>query len=359
MKTLPAVAIALAVGLLPLMAEDKPQAAHKPDEAVAHVNNQTLTWGELDKAVAALKKQFTAYGRNVTDEQVPLLRYDVLQQMVTHELVLQEARGHEPANLDEQVKQQLDTAKTQLGGDEAFNKALADMDVTLADYAKRAKEDLIVRERIRQIAEAQTKVTPEDVKNFYDSNRDKMKLPERVRASHILIQASPDSTEEFKKNKRAQIESVQTLLKGGEKFADMARKFSEDKISARNGGELGVFTRGQMAPEFEAIAFSLKTNEVSDIFTTKFGYHLVLVTEHLPASDRTLDDAKADIEKYLRYTKGQEVTAEHIKKLRDAAKIEVLLPKPEAAAAPAPAVSALPAKPLPTVETKPVAAPTR
>src|SRR2546425_11806570 len=80
MKTLPAVAVALAVGLLPLIAEDKPQAAHKPDEAVAHVNNQTLTWGELAKAVAALKKQFTSYGRNVTDEQLPPLRYDVLQQ---------------------------------------------------------------------------------------------------------------------------------------------------------------------------------------------------------------------------------------------------------------------------------------
>ena len=187
MKTLPAVAIALAVGLLPLIAEDKPQAAHKPDEAVAHVNNRTLTWGELAKAVAALKKQFTSYGRNVTDEQLPLLRYDVLQQMVTHELVLQEARGHEPANLDEQVKQQLDTAKTQLGSEEAFTKALADMDVTLADYSKRVREDMIVRERIQQIAETQTKVTPEDIKDFYDSNRDKMKLPERVHASHILI----------------------------------------------------------------------------------------------------------------------------------------------------------------------------
>ena len=140
----------------------------------------------------------------------------------------------------------------------------------------------------------------------------------------------------------------------------MARKFSEDKISARNGGDLGVFSRGQMVPEFENVAFSLKTNEVSDIVTTKFGYHLMLVTEHSPASDRSLEDAKGDIEKYLRCTKGQEVTAEHIKKLRDAAKIEILLPKPEAAAAaPVPAVTAVPPKPLPTVETKPVAAPTR
>lgn len=356
--------VALAVTLLPMMAHaQKPEgttpAAHKPEDAAARVNGHALTWGELDKAVAALKKQFTAYGRTVTDEQVPLLRYDVLQQMVTHELVLQEAHGHEPADLEESLNKQIDNIKLQLGGDDAFKKALAEMDVTLPEYSKRVREDLIVRERIRQIADAQTKVTPEEVKAFYDKNLDKMKVPESVHASHILIQVPQDATDEVKKAKRTQIESVQSLLKGGEKFADVAKKFSEDKISAPNGGDLGYFNRGQMVPEFESVAFTLKTNTVSDVVTTKFGYHVLLVTEHTQAKDRSLEDAKVDIEKYLRYNQGQEVTADHIKKLRDAAKIEILLPKPETAAAPAPAVSAGPSKPLPTVETKPVAAPAR
>lgn len=356
MKILSAVGIAFVATLLPVMAQEK--SGHKPEDAAARVNGQSLTWGEMDKAVAALRKQFTAYGRTVTDEQEPLLRYDVLQQMITHELVLQEARGHEPADLDESVKKQIDTVKLQLGGEDAFKKALTDMAVTLPEYSKRVREDLIVRERIRQIAEAQTKVTPEDVKSFYDKNRDKMKSPESVHASHILIQVPQDATDEVKNAKRAQIESAQAALKKGEKFADVAKKFSEDKISAANGGDLGFFNRGQMVPEFESIAFSQKTNVVSDIVTTKFGYHILLVAEHTLAHDRSLDDAKADIEKYLRYNQGQEVTASHIKKLRDSAKIDVLLPKPEAAAAsPAPAVPTAPVKPLPTVETKPVAAP--
>src|SRR5438093_1410255 len=84
----------------------------------------------------------------------------------------------------------------------------------------RVRDDLIVRERVRQITEAQTKILPEDGRSFYDKNRDKFKLPERVRASHILIQVPKDATDEVKKQKRTQIESVQTLLKGGEKFAD-------------------------------------------------------------------------------------------------------------------------------------------
>lgn len=362
MKRFQVVAAILAISASALAAPEpaKPAAAApKPEDTVARVNGHALLRTDLDKAVVALKKQFTAYGRQISEEQMPLLRYDVLQQMVTHELALQDAHGHEPADLDSQVKTQIDLVKAQLGSDEAFTKALAEMEVTEADYSHRVREDLIVREHIRKITETEARISPDDVKAFYDNNRDKMKVPERVQASHILIQVPPNATEEYKKQKQTQIASVKTLLKEGDKFADLARKYSEDTVSAANGGDLGVFTRGQMVPEFELVAFSLKTNEVSDVVTTKFGYHLLLVTDHLPAGERSLDDAKADIEKYLRYLKGQEVVAEYMKKLRDSAKIDILVPKPEAAPAPAPAVSTVPAKPLPTVETKPVAAPTR
>jgi parvulin-like peptidyl-prolyl isomerase len=138
----------------------------------------------------------------------------------------------------------------------------------------------------------------------------------------------------------------------------VARKFSEDPISARAGGDLGYFGRGQMVPEFEMVAFSLKTNTVSDVITTKFGYHLLFVTDHQPAGDRSFDDVKADIEKYLRSLKDREIATAHIKKLRDTGKYEVLLPKPEAPK-PAPSASVVtpPVRVPPTVETKPVAAP--
>jgi peptidyl-prolyl cis-trans isomerase C len=354
MKHLFAIAI-LAVALT-ARAEDKPAVTHKPDEVVARVGDHAIKWQELDLAVAGMSKQFAAYGRAIPPEQTAQLRYDILQQMVTHELALQEARGHEPADLDELIKQQTAQAKEQIGGEEALKKALSEMGVSMEEYAQRTREDILVRERIRQIAEAQAKVTPEEVKSFFDNNRDKMKVPERVRVSHILIQVPKDATDEVKKQKRTQIESVQTLLKGGEKFADTARKFSEDKLSAINGGDLNYFARGRMVPEFEQVAFALKTNQVSDVVTTKFGYHLLLVTDHQPAGDRTFEDAKSDIEKYLRSTKEQEVAAAHIKKLHDTGKFEILIPKPEPVAVATPPVAA-PSKPLPTVETKPVAAP--
>lgn len=331
MKTLPAVVAAVALAVSPSRAEDKPVSAnaHKPDEVVAHVGERAIQWRELDLSLSVVTQQFAARGRRLSDEELARLRYDLLDRLVVHELALQEARGHEPADVDSQVKSQIEAVRAQAGSPEVFSNVLAGLHVTEKEYADRLREDLIVRERVRQVAEAGATVSAEEIRKFYDDNPDKMKAPERVRASHILIQVAPNATDEVKKQKRTVIESVLTLLKQGEKFADMAAKYSEDPISARNGGDLGYFARGQMAPEFETIAFSLKTNELSDVVTTSFGYHIVLVTDHQPAGQRAFDEVKPDIERYLRQTKEQQAAADYVQKLRDTGKYEILLPKPE------------------------------
>ncbi len=349
MKMLPAVLAALAWIVLPCRAENElPSAnAHKPDDAVARVGDRTIQWQELDRSLSVVTQQFSAGGRRLSGEELARLRYDLLDRLVIHELALQEARGHEPADLDNMVKRQIEAVRTQAGSAEIFSNVLAGLHVTEKEYAERLREDLIVRDRVRQVAEAGTTVSAEEVRKFYDDNPDKMKTPERVRASHILIQVPPTATDEIKKQKRTVIESVLTLLKQGEKFSDMAAKYSEDPISARNGGDLGYFARGQMAPEFETIAFSLKPNELSDVVTTPFGYHIVLVTDHQPAGQRTFEEVKGDIERYLRQTKEQQVATDYVQKLRDNGKYEIFLPKPGAAtnaAAPAPTVVTPPVK---------------
>ena len=97
-----------------------------------------------------------------------------------------------------------------------------------------------------------------------------------------------------------------------------------------------------MVPEFDAAAFSLKTNTVSDIITTQFGYHVLLVTDHKPARTIPFDEVKDDLTQFLKQRKGNDITREHVAELRKAAKIEVLLPTPPS---------------VPSVETPPVAPP--
>ncbi len=82
-----------------------------------------------------------------------------------------------------------------------------------------------------------------------------------------------------------------------------------------------------MVPEFDAAAFSLKTNEVSDIITTQFGYHVLVVTGHKPAQTIPFDQVKDDLAKFLKQRKGTEITRDQVASLRKAAKVEILVPE--------------------------------
>src|SRR5260370_23096101 len=139
--------------------------------------------------------------------------------------------------------------------------------------------------------ELKVNVTDADVKKFYDDNPAKFEQPEMVRASHILLgtkdqSSGTDLSDDQKKAKRKQIDDILKRARDGEDFAKLAKEYSEDPGSKDKGGEY-TFPRGQMVPEFEAAAFSLKTNQVSDVVTTQFGYHIIKLSEKLPPKKPT------------------------------------------------------------------------
>ena len=108
---------------------------------------------------------------------------------------------------------------------------------------------------------------------------------------------------------------------------------------------MDFFPRGSMVPEFDAAAFSLKTNTISDIITTQFGYHILLVTDRKPARLVPFDEVKDQLTEFLKQRKGNDVTRDHVAELRKVAKVEVLLPgAPSAPAIATPPVSAPAAK---------------
>jgi parvulin-like peptidyl-prolyl isomerase len=130
------------------------------------------------------------------------------------------------------------------------------------------KKLTLIGQLLEKEIELKAKVTEQDVKDYYDKHKDELSAVSQIRASHILVK-----TEKEAKN-------ILERLKKGEDFAAIAKKSSIDTGSARNGGDLGYFSPGQMVPEFEAAAEKLKTGEVSSVpIKTKFGYHIIKVTD--------------------------------------------------------------------------------
>ncbi|MGO9246639.1 MAG: peptidylprolyl isomerase [Verrucomicrobiia bacterium] len=318
------------------------------DEVVARVNGVTITRKEFDAEVQGYSDQMARQGRRIPPGQTAALQQTVLERMIGRQLILQQGLKNIPADVDKKVQEQIDQAKASKGGDAEFMKALADNGVTLELFTRDIRDGIIIRETIQSVVDKQVKISPEDARAFYEGNPDQFKQPELVRASHILIRCSPDAPDEVKKEKRAQIDAALSLVKGGSKFADVAKKVSEDPGSAENGGDLGYFPRGRMVPEFDTVAFSLKTNEISGVITTQFGYHILQVTGRKPAQVMPFDEVKDKLADYLKQRKTSEVTRTYVADLRKSAKVEVLLP----ALAPSPS-----AVTDPTVQTAPVQAP--
>jgi peptidyl-prolyl cis-trans isomerase C len=196
--------------------------------------------------------------------------------------------------------------------------------------------------------ELKVNITDADAKKFYDENPSKFEQPEQVRASHVLIstrdmETGTEFTEEQKKAKRKVADDVRKRAVGGEDFAKLAKEFSEDPGSKENGGEY-TFGRGKMVAEFEAAAFSLNTNQVSDVVTTQFGYHIIKLSEKMPAKMTSLAEVSDDLKEALKSQELQKQLREtdFMEKLMKEAGVEILdekmkkldelMPKPDKAA---------------------------
>ena len=161
-------------------------------------------------------------------------------------------------------------------------------------------------------AEADVQVTQDDLRAYYDQHRDQYRVPEQVKVSHILIKTplpGPDGKVDEKGVAEAQQRAADLLkqLKSGAKLEDLAKKYSEDPGSAKQGGSLGWIGRGQTVPEFEKVAFSLPKGQISDLVKSSYGFHIIRVDDKQDAHNKPLDEVKSDIEPILKHQKAQQM----------------------------------------------------
>ena len=148
---------------------------------------------------------------------------------------------------------------------------------------------------------AKVTVPPADVERAYNDNIEQYSTPEQVRASHILLKTEGKDDAAVK----AKAEDILKQAKGGADFGELAKKYSEDEGSAKNGGDLDYFTRGKMVPEFDEVAFTLQPGQVSDLVKSQFGYHIIKVTDKKAGTRRTLADMRQQLTDQLAFERAQ------------------------------------------------------
>ena len=192
-------------------------------------------------------------------------------------------------------------------------------DADLENYYKenperfRTVENVDLEFLVLDLASLQSRIElPEqDLKTYYEQNLQRLSGQEQRRASHILINAAKEQPEAEKQKARAKAEELLAVVKKAPKtFAEVARKNSQDTGSAQNGGDLDFFSRGAMVKPFEDAAFALKKGDISDIVTSDFGFHIILLTDvKLPAVP-SFESMRPQLEADLRKQQAQRQFAE-------------------------------------------------
>lgn len=172
--------------------------------------------------------------------------------------------------------------------------------------------------------------TEDELRALYEEQKAQYGTPERRKFSHILIAAEVDK-EDSLKAAQAKAEQIRQRLTKGEDFAKLAKEVSDDKDSAAKGGDLGFVDKDAMDPNFTAAAFALGKDEISQPVKTPFGYHLIKVTELVPATTKTFEEVKEELAKTYQRTAAEnkfydakqkldELSFEHNDSLEPAAK---------------------------------------
>ncbi|MFY9949076.1 MAG: peptidylprolyl isomerase [Candidatus Sulfotelmatobacter sp.] len=172
-------------------------------------------------------------------------------------------------------------------------------------------------------------VTQDELQSYYNQHRDQYRVPEQAKVSHILIKTplpGPDGKVDEKGVAEAQkrAEDILKQLKAGANFEELAKKYSEDPGSAKEGGSLGWIGKGRTVPEFEKAAFSQPIGKVGDLVKSSYGFHIIRVDARQDAHMKTLDEVKDQIEPILKQQKAQQIAQKQADDLLQLAKTKGL-----------------------------------
>ncbi len=299
---------------------------------------QKIIKPQLDKMVQQNKQLPPAFAQAYKKQ----IRQQVLDQMIVGRLLEKKVKEFNIVVTEEevinQIKKLLSAQRPPLSLEE-FKKKSAESGQSFEEVKQQVRKGMKYQKIVESQWTGKINITEEDAKKHYDENPTQFEVQEQVRASHILIK--PDTTDsgadpnQAKAKAKAKIQGLLEQIKGGADFAELARA-SSDGPSAARGGDLDFFPRGKMVPPFDKAAFALEVGKVSDIVETRFGYHIIKVTDRKDAGTASFEQAKNSLIRQLTQKKQSEFANKYIESLKAAANIVYPPGKEPTPPAPAP-----------------------
>jgi len=247
--------------------------AREQGQILARVDEEVLTLTEFNERISRLPEQYQAV--------INKNKQRFLDDYVVELLIYKEA-----------IRQGLDKHKD------------------AREVLREARRKILMAKYIEEEVEKKIVVEEAELRDYYEKNRDKFLVPERMRASHILVKTEEKAKELLDK------------LSEGAGFEELAGTESMD-LTNRRGGDVGYFTKGQLVPEFEEACEKLSVGEISPAVKTSFGYHIIKLTDRKPAHSKEFEEVKEEVEKEMTSLKRRDRFSRIVEELKNKASIEI------------------------------------
>lgn len=288
----------------------------------AKVNGVKIKNLTLDSAVTNFTETQKMMGTEVKEEDKEKLRKGILEELIAAELLYQASKESDLGDLTGVVQEQFDNIVKGFESEEEFKKVLKERGVSEKDLKEDIKKGVHIQAFLDKDIYQGIVINEQDKINEYDKNKDKMNVPESIKASHVLIRVSQDASNDDKEKAMAKISEIRDRALADEDFAELAKENSEDG-SAPNGGDLGYFRKGMMVAPFEEAAFSLEPGQISSVVETQFGYHIIKAADKQAAKTLSYEEVEKDITMFLLNQQKGVILGKLIDELKEKAKIEI------------------------------------
>jgi len=294
------------------------------DRVAAVVNNDVITLSEVERRAAPelARVDQEATGPERAQKRAAALK-KVLDTMIDEKLVDNELKELKVSIGDKEVDAAVEEVKKSYNlTDDQLSQAVSREGFTIAEYREQMRKQIgrykLISEKVRK----NVKVSDADVQSEYDRMTRAEGEDYEVHIRHILIAVARTATQAQVDEARRKATAIAAEARQpGVDFAELAKKRSEGSSSS-DGGDLGYFKRGTMVPEFERVAFNLKTGEVSEPVRTQFGWHVLKLEEIRKLGMKPLAEVRPEIEDRLRRQQADRLTSQYMETLRNAAVVE-------------------------------------
>jgi len=247
------------------------------DQVVAVVGKEVILKSDIETQYLQYRMQGYIEGSRET------IKCDILKDLIFQKLLLNQAEIDSIVVPESQVDQEMDRrfryfiqqfgSKEKL--EEYYDKSVDEFKEEMREVVK----NQLIQQNVQSEIVKNVSITPKEVKAFYkEIPTDSLPL---INSQYFVAELvkEPEITEAQKLSVKERLLNLRTRILKGESFATLAILYSEDPGSAKKGGELGMYGRGELYPEFEDVAFNLKEGEISGIVETEAGYHIIQMIE--------------------------------------------------------------------------------